>query len=79
MASDREDRAQPVPETALAMGNDDGEPGEPLGAGTLDTDERAMLDGLRRVSGNDVVTHAAEDSPAMESAVEDESVVRGLD
>jgi hypothetical protein len=79
MASDHEDPAQPVPETALATGNDDGEPGEPLGAGTLDAGERAMLDDLRRGSGNDVVTHAAEDSPAMESAVEDDSIVRGLD
>ncbi|WP_158228217.1 hypothetical protein [Pseudonocardia sp. MH-G8] len=39
MASDREYPAQPVPDTALATGNDDGEPGEPLGVSTLDAEE----------------------------------------
>jgi len=79
MAADREDPAEPVPDTALATGNDDGDPGEPLGAGTLDPEERAVLADLRRDSGDDVVIDAAEDSPAMEAAVEDDSVVRGED
>jgi hypothetical protein len=79
MAADREDPAGPVPDTALATGNDDGEPGAPLGAGTLDPEERAVLADLRRDDGDDVVTEAEEDSRAMEAAVEDDSVVRGAD
>ena len=70
---------EPTPDTALATGNDDGRPGEPLGAGTLDPEERAVLADLQNPDGEDVVTEAEEDTQAMQAAVEDDSVVRGED
>jgi hypothetical protein len=76
MAADPDDR---LPDTALATGNDDGEPGEQLGGGTLDPEEQAVLDDLRRGGGQEVVTEAEEDTRAMQDAVEDDSVVRGED
>jgi hypothetical protein len=76
MAADPQD---PVPDTALATGNDDGSPGERLDARPLDPEERAVLDELRRGGGEDVVTEAEEDSQAMIDAVENDSVVRGED
>jgi hypothetical protein len=79
MTTDPEDHTpEPLPDTALATGNDDGSPGEPLG-GPLDPEERAVLDDLRRSGGEDVVTDAEEDSQAMVDAVEDDSVVRRED
>jgi hypothetical protein len=68
-----------LPDTALATGNDDGLPGDRLGDGTLDPDERALLDHLRHGGGGRVVTTAAEDSRAMEDAVENDSIVLGED
>jgi hypothetical protein len=79
MTADPDRASGPVPETALATGNDDGSPGERLGDGTLDPEERAVLDDLRQGRGEDVVTDAEEDSQAMQDAVEDDSVVRGED
>jgi hypothetical protein len=70
---------EPTPDTALATGNDDGAPGEPLGRGTLDPEERAALAELRNPSGPDVVTEAEEDTQAVQDAVEDDSVVRQED
>jgi hypothetical protein len=73
------DELTPVPDTAMATGSDDGNPGEPLGAGTLDAEEQAVLDDLRRGGGEPVVTLADEDSRAWADAVEDGCIVRGLD
>ena len=64
-----------LPDTAMATGNDDGEPGEQLG-GPLDEQEQAMLAGLTAPHDDPVVVHdAVEDSPAYARAVEDDSVV----
>ncbi|WP_219416784.1 hypothetical protein [Pseudonocardia nigra] len=76
MSDERADDGTPVPDTAMATGNDDGEPGEPLGPDALDPEERNVLDGLRRGGGEQVVSEAEEDSPAMRAAVEDDSVLR---
>jgi hypothetical protein len=67
----------PVPDTAMATGNDEGRPGELLGEGTLDPEEQAVLDDLRHGDGEDVVTQAQEDSPAMERAVENDTPLPG--
>ena len=61
----------------MATGNDEGRPGELLGEGTLSPDEQAVLDDLRRSGGEDVVTQAQEDSPAMERAVENDTPLPG--
>jgi hypothetical protein len=80
MTTDPDDHnSGPLPDTALATGNDDGSPGEPLGDGSLDPEERAVLDDLRHGDGEDVVTDAEEDSQAMVDAVEDDTVARGED
>lgn len=73
--TDPED-SEVLPDTAMATGNDDGTPGDRLGDGTLDPEERAVLQHLRDDSGEDVVGEAEEDSPAVEQAVEADSVVR---
>ena len=78
MTADPDDR-EPLPDTAMATGNDDGTPGEQLGDGTLDPEEQAVLEHLQHGGGDVVVSDAVEDSQAMEDAVDDDSVVRGED
>jgi hypothetical protein len=65
------DGLTPVPDAAMATGSDDGNPGDPLGAG--------LLDDVRRGGGEPVVTLADGDSHAWADAVEDGCIVRGLD
>jgi hypothetical protein len=79
MATDPESGGAPAPDTGMATGNDEGRPGEVLGDGTLDAEEHAVLDELRRGGGDVVVTDAEEDSAAVERAVEDDAPVRGED
>lgn len=64
-----------VPDTAMATGNDDSPPGD-VPRGPLDAEERAVLAELRQGGGEPVIGTAAEDSPAVERAVQDDSVVR---
>jgi hypothetical protein len=70
---------EPVPDTAMATGNDDAEPGERLRGRPLDPEEQAVLADLRADDGEPAVTEAEEDSPAMTEAVENDSVVRDPD
>jgi hypothetical protein len=74
-----ESESGPVPDTGMATGNDDPEPGERFRGRPLDAEERAVLADLRSGDGDQVVTEAAEDSPAMTEAVENDSVVRDPD
>jgi hypothetical protein len=79
MTSERpESESGPVPDTGMATGNDDAEPGERFRDRPLDAEERAVLADLRS-GGEQVVTEAEEDSPAMTEAVENDSVVRDPD
>jgi hypothetical protein len=73
------ERPDPVPDTAMATGNDEGEPGDRFRGSPLDPEEEAMLDELRHDSGDPVVTEAEEDSPAMAQAVDNDSVVPDSD
>jgi hypothetical protein len=68
------DDCAPVPDTAMATGNDDGDPG-PAPGGPLAPDEAALLEQLRREQGAAVIDEAAEDSPEVVRAMEDDSVV----
>ncbi|MDQ4092540.1 MAG: hypothetical protein M3143_03735 [Actinomycetota bacterium] len=62
----------PVPDTAMATGSEDGEPGEQLDERPLRPDERAILaDFAGSVDG----TEAVEDSPAVARAAKDDSVL----
>jgi hypothetical protein len=76
MTTDPENET-PVPDTAMATGNDEGRPGELLGESTLGPEEQAVLDDLRHGGGDDVVNQAQEDSPAMERAVENDVPLPG--
>ena len=81
MAADRDATPRspdPTPDTAMATGSES-EPGDRLGDGTLDPQERAVLDDLRHGGGDVAVTEAEEDSQAMADAVEDDTVVRDED
>lgn len=76
MTTDQEN-GTPVPDAAMATGNDEDRPGELLGEGTLDPEEQAVLDDLRRDDADDVVTQAQENSPEMERAVENDAPLPG--
>lgn len=62
----------PVPDTAMATGSEDGEPGEQLDERPLRPDERAVLADF---AGSADGTKAVEDSPAAARAVKDDSVL----
>ncbi len=62
----------PVPDTAMATGSEDGEPGEQSDARPLRPDERAVLADFVGSAG---ATNAVEDSPAAARAAEDDSVL----
>jgi hypothetical protein len=66
--------SDPLPDTAMATGNDDGTPGE-RAAAPLGEEERALLDALRDTGGEDVVTDADVDDPALARAVDDGTAV----
>ena len=60
-----------LPDTAMATGNDEGEPGEP-DTRPLERDERRLLKELRKpVDGE--AEPAVEDAPVMASAAADDS------
>ena len=69
-----DDACDPVPETGMATGNDDGEPGE-VSRAPLDAGERELLDRLEHAGGEAVITEAEEDTPEVARAVEEDSVV----
>ncbi|HVE97437.1 MAG TPA: hypothetical protein VNA67_10685 [Pseudonocardiaceae bacterium] len=62
----------PVPDTAMATGSEDGEPGEQPDEPPLRPDERAVLTDL---AGSADKTKAVEDSPAVARAAKDDSVL----
>jgi hypothetical protein len=62
----------PVPDTAMATGSDDGDPGEQPSERPLRPDESALLADL---PGSADVTTAVEDSAAAARAVADDSVL----
>jgi len=62
----------PVPDTAMATGSEDGEPGEQPDGRLLRPDERAVLADL---AGSADAIKAVEDSPATARAAKDDSVL----
>ncbi len=62
----------PVPDTAMATGSEEGEPGEQSDAPPLGPDERAILADFAESAD---VTKAVEDSPAAARAAKDDSVL----
>jgi hypothetical protein len=62
----------PVPDTAMATGSEDGDPGEQLGERPLHPDESALL---ADIPGSADVTTAVEDSAAAARAAADDSVL----
>ena len=61
-----------LPDTAMATGNDEGEPGERPDAGPLAEDERRLLETLRK-PGEGEAEPALEDSPVVATAVAEDS------
>ena len=57
----------PTPDTAMAIGNDDGEPGERPEGGPLTADERRLLETLE-APDDTPATPAVEDSPEVAAA-----------
>jgi hypothetical protein len=70
--------SEPVPDSAMDTGSEDGEPGGTTDATPLTDEERAILDRLRHAEGRRVVDRAAEDSPAAGEAAEDDAPLPGL-
>jgi len=60
-----------VPDTAMATGNDEGEPGRP-DTRPLDKDERRLLKQLRKPADGEAEP-AVEDSPEVAAAVADDA------
>ena len=60
-----------LPDTAMATGNDY-EPGVPRGP--IGSEERAVLENLVNIDGEDVVGTADEDRPEYADAVADETI-----
>jgi hypothetical protein len=69
------DCCDPVPDSAMATGNDDDEPGGGPEPPPLEPDEQALLDTLTHDRGGPPLCDAEEDSPAVQRAVEEDSVV----
>jgi hypothetical protein len=65
-----------IPDTAMATGNDDGEPGQP-DTRPLAPDERQLLEALEQPADGPAEP-AVEDSPEVASAALDDSAVPGL-
>jgi hypothetical protein len=65
-----QDASPELPESGMATGNDE-EIGTP--PGPLDAEEQAVLEELRRTSGEDVVGVAEEERPEYARAVVDET------
>jgi hypothetical protein len=65
-----------TPDTAMATGNDEGDPGEQRDAGPLDAEEQQLLATLEAPDGTPA-TPAVEDSPAVAAAVDDDAPLPG--
>ena len=65
-----------LPDTAMATGNDEGEPGQP-DTRPLEKDERKLLKQLRK-SADGPAQPALEDDPAVATAVADDAPLPGL-
>jgi hypothetical protein len=65
-----------LPDTAMATGNDEGEPGRP-DTRPLERDERRLLKELRRSADEGTGEPAVEDAPEVASAVADDSPLPG--
>jgi hypothetical protein len=61
-----------TPDTAMATGNDAGEPGERRDGGPLTADEQQLLEELGNPNGTPV-TPAVEDSPEAAAAADDDA------
>ena len=61
-----------VPDTAMATGNDEGEPGERRDDGPLSPDEQRLLEQLE-APDDAAATPALEDAPATAAAVADDA------
>ncbi|WP_104530303.1 hypothetical protein [Blastococcus saxobsidens] len=66
----------PTPDTAMATGSDDGEPGPRLGPGDLAPDEERLLAALERDTGGEPVA-APVDTAALVRAVEEDAPLPG--
>jgi hypothetical protein len=64
-----------IPDTAMATGNDEGEPGQP-DTRTLTPEERRLLEALEQPADGPAEP-AVEDSPEVASAAADDSALRG--
>jgi hypothetical protein len=64
-----------IPDTAMATGNDEGEPGQP-DTRPLAPDERRLLEALEQ-PGDEPAEPAVEDSPEVASAAADDSALPG--
>ncbi len=62
-----------LPDTAMATGNDEGEPGE-RHVGPLDAEDRELLEALEHPEGGSAAP-AVEDSPEFAAAVADDAPV----
>jgi len=65
-----------TPDTAMATGNDEGEPGRP-DTRPLERDERRLLEELER-SGDGTARPAVEDAPEMAAAAADDAPLPAL-
>ena len=66
-----------TPDTAMATGNDAGEPGERPAGGPLTGEEKQLLKKLRK-SGDGSAQPAVEDSPAAAAAAADDAPLPGV-
>jgi hypothetical protein len=66
----------PTPDTAMASGSDEGEPGGHLGPGDLEPDEERLLAALERDTGDDP-GDSPEDTEAVVRAAEDDVPLPG--
>jgi hypothetical protein len=67
-----------TPDTAMATGNDAGEPGERPAGGPLTGEEEQLLERLKR-SDDGSAEPAVEDSPAVAAAAADDAPLPGTD
>lgn len=65
-----------TPDTAMATGNDEGEPGERRDGGPLTADERQLLDQLA-APDDTPATPGVEDTPAAAAAAADDTPLPG--
>jgi hypothetical protein len=61
-----------VPDSAMATGNDEGEPGEQRDRGQLSADEQELLERLEHPDDT-AATPAVEDAPEVAAAVDDDA------